>query len=511
MNCIPLGAGQEVGRSCIIVNIKNKTIMLDCGLHMGYSDNRKFPDFHCLSKTGNFDKAVDCVLISHFHLDHCGALPYFTEVLGYKGPIYATYPTKAVLPILLEDCQKILSMKNRDGQIFEQEHIKNCIDKITPINMNETIQIDEDITITPYYAGHVIGAAMFHVKVGEQSFVYTGDFSTTADQHLAAASIDTLRPDLMITESTYGSVIRDCRKSKEREFLQAIHNCIGRGGKALIPIFALGRAQEICLVLESYWERMGLDIPVYFAGGLTEKANEIYKRFINYTNDTVREKILQRNAFEFKYIKPYKKGVELQGPCVVFSSPGMLHSGHSLRIFKNLCSDSRNLVILPGYCVRGTLGDKVLNGSKQEVIDNEMKKINLEVRNIAFSAHADTLGIMKIIDQCKPRNLMLVHGEKPRMKILQKNIQKEFNIPVYLPPNGHIIHIDELDMTKIFFDRATLNLISPSNISRSKLNLIVEIENRNGSVFALQTENFMNKISGTDDFDERLNEKDKSM
>lgn len=506
MNVLALGAGQEVGRSCIIVNIKNKTIMLDCGMHMGYSDIRKFPDFHSLSRTGNFDKAVDCVLISHFHLDHCGALPYFTEILGYKGPIYTTYPTKAVLPILLEDCQKILSMKNRDGQIYKLEDIKKCIDKITPINMNETIEIEKDFTITPYYAGHVIGAAMFYVKVGDQSFVYTGDFSTTSDQHLAGASIDTLKPDLMITESTYGSVIRDCRKSKEREFLQSIYKCVERGGKALIPIFALGRAQEICLVLESYWERMGLNIPVFFAGGLTEKANEIYKRFINYTNDTVREKILEHNAFQFKYIKPYQKGVELQGPCVIFSSPGMLHSGHSLRIFKNLCSDPLNLVILPGYCVRGTLGDRVLNGSKKEVIENETKKIKLEVKNIAFSAHADTLGIMKIIDQCKPKHLMLVHGEKARMKTLQKNILKELKIPVYMPPNGHVIHIPKSDLTKVFFNKDALNSISPPHISEVKLNLMLNVEKKNGLVYAVKAENFTTRIE-----EESFNDKTKTI
>jgi integrator complex subunit 11 len=175
MNIIALGAGQEVGRSCIVLNINNKTVMFDCGMHMGYSDSRKFPDFQSLSKTGNFDKIIDCVLISHFHLDHCGSLPYFTEILGYNGPIYMTYPTKAVLPIILEDCQKILSMKSRGSEIYSLEDIGKCMNKIIPINMNETIEISKDFTITPYYAGHVIGAAMFYVRVGDQSVVYTGD------------------------------------------------------------------------------------------------------------------------------------------------------------------------------------------------------------------------------------------------------------------------------------------------------------------------------------------------
>lgn len=491
MNVFALGAGQEVGRSCIIVSINNKTIMFDCGMHMGYSDSRKFPDFSSLSKTKNFDKILDCIIISHFHLDHCGSLPYLTEVLGYSGPIYMTYPTKAVLPIILEDCQKILAMKRNTSAIYSLEDIDKCMNKIIPINMNETVEISSNFTITPYYAGHVIGAAMFYVKVDNQSVVYTGDYSTTSDQHLGTAWIDTLKPDLMITESTYGSIIRDCRKSKEREFLQSIHKCIDRGGKVLIPIFAFGRAQEICLLVDSYWTRMNLNIPIYFAGSVAEKANEIYKKYINYTNESVREKILEKNAFEFSHIQPYRKGCELNGPCVIFSSPGMLHSGNSLRIFKNICSDPQNLVILPGYCIRGTLGDKILCGSKKERIDNEEKEIKLEVKNIAFSAHADTLGIMKIIDECKPKNLMLVHGEKSRMKILEKNIKNQFNIPVYMPQNGVILNIPTNNMVKIFIDKNLLNKHIDPIKNEQKINMIVDLEEKDGEIHVKKAEKYI--------------------
>lgn len=491
MNVLTLGAGQEVGRSCIVVSMGNKTVMFDCGMHMGYTDARKFPDFASLSRSGNFDSIIDCVLISHFHLDHCGALPYFTEVLGYKGPIYMTHPTKAVLPLLLEDCQKIMMMKSRDSKAYSLEDIKNCLDKVTPISIGETIELDKDFTITPYYAGHVIGAAMFYVKAGGKSVVYTGDYSTTSDQHLGAAWIDALRPDLMITEATYGSTIRDCRKSKEREFLQSVHSCIERGGKVLIPIFALGRAQEICLITDSYWERMGLDAPIYFAGGLNEKANEIYRRFINYTNETVRQKILERNVFEFGHIKPYQKGCELQGPCVLFSSPAMLHSGHSLRIFQSICSDPKNLVVLPGYCVRGTLGDKVLNGTRRERVHGEDVEINLEVKNIAFSAHADALGIMKIIDQCKPKNLMLVHGERSRMRVLKKNIAKKFSIPVYMPSNGTLLTVPCQQQTEVHFDKRMLRAHVDLSISRQEVCMVARIENRNGSVVAVSLDPFL--------------------
>lgn len=490
MNILTLGAGQEIGRSCIVVSVGDRTVMFDCGMHIGYTDSRRFPDFLSLSRSGNFDSIIDCVLISHFHLDHCGALPYFTEVLGYSGPIYTTHPTKAVLPLLLEDCQKIMMMRSK-GKSYTLDDIRRCMDKIIPISIGETVRVGEDFTITPYYAGHVIGAAMFYVRIGNKSVVYTGDYSTTSDQHLGAAWIDTLKPDLMITEATYGNVVRDCRKSKEREFLQSVHSCIERGGKALIPIFALGRAQEICLIIDSYWGRMGLDVPIYFAGGLNEKANEIYRRFINYTNETVRQKILERNVFEFEHIKPYQKGDENRGPCVLFSSPAMLHSGHSLRIFQSICSDSRNLVVLPGYCVRGTLGEKVLNGTRKETIHGEEVEINLEVKNIAFSAHADALGIVKVIDQCRPKSLMLVHGERSRMRVLKKSISKRFNIPVYMPANGTLLTIPLRQQAEIHVGREVLQAHADLSISRQDVSLVASVENRNGSVVAVSLDPFL--------------------
>jgi integrator complex subunit 11 len=492
MNVIPLGAGQEVGRSCVIVTINNKTIMFDCGMHMGYSDSRKFPDFSYLSSTNSFDKVLDCIIISHFHLDHCGSLPYFTEVLGYKGPIYMTYPTRAVLPILLEDCRKILHMKSKDNKMYTTEDIKNCIEKIIPLNMNETFEVEENFIITPYYAGHVIGAAMFYVKVGNRSVVYTGDYSTVADKHLGTAWIDCLKPDLMITESTYGSVVRDCRKSKERDFLQSIHLCIKEGGKVLIPIFALGRAQELCLLIDAYWERMGLDAPIYFAGGLTEKANEIYKRFINYTNDNIKKKIFERNVFEFDNIKQYTKNAELEeGPCVIFSSPAMLHSGLSLKIFKNICEDPKSLVILPGYCVRGTIGDKVLNGVKKINILGEEKNININVKNLAFSAHADTMGIMKMIDQCKPKAIMLVHGEKTRMDILKKNIKKEFNLPVYMPSNGTMIDIPTNSIAEVLIEKEVLKNLINLNEASQEINLAMKISKTSNGVEIVDCKEFL--------------------
>lgn len=289
IECLVLGAGQEVGKSCVVVTINGKRIMFDCGMHMGYDDHRRYPDFSLISKSRDFDHSLDCVIITHFHLDHVGALPYFTEVCGYNGPIYMTYPTKALAPLMLEDFRKVLVDRRGEEEQFTSLHISQCMEKVIAVDLKQTVQVDDDLQIRAYYAGHVLGAAMFYAKVGDSAMVYTGDYNMTPDRHLGAAQIDRLELDLLITESTYATTIRDSKYAREREFLKAVHECVAGGGKVLIPTFALGRAQELCILLDDYWERMNLKVPIYFSAGLTIQANLYYKILISWTSQKVKE------------------------------------------------------------------------------------------------------------------------------------------------------------------------------------------------------------------------------
>ena len=242
---VPLGAGQDVGRSCIIAEVGGRAIMLDCGIHM--VDHQKFPDFSFLYGGSNnvnlqvptsnavpghaqteanhtnldLTHVVDAVLVTHFHLDHIGALPYFTEAVGYSGPIIATPPTKAIIPLMLEDFRKVSVAQKGEVNCFSSEMIKNCISKISTIQLHETMELcNGEIKVTAYYAGHVLGGCMFYVECNGESLVYTGDYNMSADRHLGAAWIDKLRPDVVLTETTYATTIRDSKRSREREFLK---------------------------------------------------------------------------------------------------------------------------------------------------------------------------------------------------------------------------------------------------------------------------------------------------
>lgn len=434
----PLGAGQDVGRSCILLSMGGKNIMLDCGMHMGYNDERRFPDFSFIAPEGPITPYIDAVIISHFHLDHCGALPYMSEMVGYTGPIYMTHPTKAIAPILLEDMRKLSVERKGETNFFTSQMIKDCMKKVIAVTLHQSVMVDNDLEIKAYYAGHVLGAAMFWVRVGNQSVVYTGDYNMTPDRHLGAAWIDKCRPDLLISESTYATTIRDSKRCRERDFLKKVHECVERGGKVLIPVFALGRAQELCILLETYWDRMNLKFPVYFAVGLTEKANNYYKMFITWTNQKIRKTFVQRNMFDFKHIKPFDRAyIDNPGAMVVFATPGMLHAGLSLQIFKKWAPNENNMIIMPGFCVQGTVGHKILNGAKKVEFENrQIVEVKMAVEYMSFSAHADAKGIMQLIQYCEPRNVMLVHGEAEKMEFLKDKIKQEFKIDCFNPANG---------------------------------------------------------------------------
>jgi len=366
-----------------------------------------------------------------------------SEMVGFRGPIYMTHPTKAICPILLEDYRKITVERKGESNFFTSQMIKDCMKKVVAVNLHETVKVDDQLEIKAYYAGHVLGAAMFQVKVGSQSIVYTGDYNMTPDRHLGAAWIDKCRPDLLITESTYATTIRDSKRCRERDFLLKVHDCVERGGKVLIPVFALGRAQELCILLETYWERMNLKVPIYFAVGLTEKATNYYKMFITWTNQKIKKTFVQRNMFDFKHIKPFDRAyIDNPGPMVVFATPGMLHAGLSLQIFKKWAPNENNMVIMPGYCVAGTIGHKILGGAKKVELENkQFLDVRMAVEYMSFSAHADAKGIMQLIHTCEPSNVMLVHGEAIKMQFLKGKIEKEFGVSCFMPANGETVCI----------------------------------------------------------------------
>ncbi|KAK9091451.1 hypothetical protein Sjap_024628 [Stephania japonica] len=438
IECLVLGAGQEVGKSCVVVSIGGKRIMFDCGLHMGHHDHNRYPDFSRISKSGDFDSALTCIVITHFHLDHIGALVYFTEVCGYNGPIYMTYPTKALSPLMLEDNRKLM-----EEELFSSDQIKNCMKKVTAVDLKQTVQVDDGLQIRAYYAGHVLGAAMFYAKVGDSAIVYTGDYNMTPDRHLGAAQIDPLELDLLITDISDGSVT--FHAVLQNDSFMGLTAVLNNGS---LMYFAY---KELCMLMDDYWERMNLKVPIYFSA-----VANFDRSFIN--------------AAE---------------PCVLFASPGMIRGGFSLEVFKQWAPSEKNLIALPGYlflcfssfelsywvrvsyawlqnldngslccdggcrlmivkyCVAGTVGHKLMSGKATRVhVDKDTQvDVRCQIHQLSFSPHTDEKGIMDLIKFLSPKHVMLVHGEKPKMDKLTKKIESELDIKCCYPANNSTVKI----------------------------------------------------------------------
>lgn len=216
-----------------------------------------------------------------------------------------------------------------------------------------------------YHAGHVLGAAMFFIEIAGVKVLYTGDFSRQEDRHLMSAEIPSVKPDVLIIESTYGTHIHEKRAEREHRFTSLVQDIVTRGGRCLIPVFALGRAQELLLILDEFWSQHPelQDIPIYYASSLAKKCMAVYQTYVNAMNDRIRRQIAVNNPFVFKHISNLKSidHFEDVGPCVVMASPGMMQSGLSRELFESWCGDSKNGVIIAGYCVEGTLAKQILS------------------------------------------------------------------------------------------------------------------------------------------------------
>ncbi|QCD95388.1 integrator complex subunit 11 [Vigna unguiculata] len=362
---------------------------------------------------------------------------------------------------------------------------------VIAVDLRQTVQVDEDLQIRAYYAGHVIGAAMFYAKVGDAEMVYTGDYNMTPDRHLGAAQIDRLRLDLLITESTYATTIRDSRYAREREFLKAVHKCVSSGGKVLIPTFAVGRAQELCILLEDYWERMNLKVPIYFSAGLTVQVNAYYKMLISWTSQKIKDTYSKHNAFDFKNVQKFERSmINAPGPCVLFATPGMISGGFSLEVFKQWAVSENNLVTLPGYCMAGTIGHKLMSDKRAKVdLDaNTRIDVRCQVHQLAFSPHTDSKGIMDLVNFLAPKHVILVHGEKHKMASLKEKIHSEFGIQCYDPANNETICIPSTHIhLRLRSKCSSVDICNSSTIDKSLMPMLqVEDERVSEGVFVVE-------------------------
>ena len=424
MTIKPLGSGQEVGRSCHILEFKDKRILLDCGIHPGLNGMDALPFVDMIEAD-----QIDLLLISHFHLDHAGALPWFLQKTTFKGKCFMTHATKAIYRWLLSDCIKVSNIAT-EQMLYTEQELEASMDKIETLDFHEEKEVN-GIKFWAYNAGHVLGAAMFMIEIAGVRVLYTGDFSREEDRHLMAAELPTIKPDVLIVESTYGIHIHEDRDKREHRFTSTVYDIVTRGGRCLIPVFALGRAQELLLILDEFWAAHPElhEIPIYYASSLAKKCMAVYQTFVNAMNERIRERIAVNNPFVFKHISNLK-GIDHfddVGPCVVLASPGMMQSGLSRELFETWCTDPKNGCIVAGYCVEGTLAKHILSEPEEiTTMAGNRLPLKLHVSYISFSAHTDYRQTSGFIRALKPPHVVLVHGEANEMGRLKAALMREY-------------------------------------------------------------------------------------
>ncbi|CDW53428.1 cleavage and polyadenylation specificity factor [Trichuris trichiura] len=421
------GGGQEVGRSCILLSFKEKNILLDCGIHPGMTGVDALPFVDLIDC-----ERIDLLLITHFHLDHCGALPWFLEKTSFRGRCFMTHATKAIYRMILSDYIKVSNI-GADHMLYSENELEKSMDKIEVIDFREQKEVN-GIKFWCYVAGHVLGACMFMIEIAGVKVLYTGDFSRLEDRHLCAADMPNIRPDALILESTYGTQIHENRDIRESRFTSVVRGIVTRGGRCLIPVFALGRAQELLLILDEYWSKCEelRDIPIYYASSLARKCMSVYQTFVSGMNSSIQKQIAVRNPFNFKHVK-YLRSIDYFediGPCVVLATPGMLQSGLSRELFESWCSEPKNGCIIAGYCVEGTLAKHILTEPDEiAALNGHRLSVRMQIAYISFSAHTDYNQTSNFIRQLKPPNAIFVHGEASEMLRLRLAINREYEGP----------------------------------------------------------------------------------
>ncbi|QKQ99887.1 beta-CASP ribonuclease aCPSF1 [Metallosphaera tengchongensis] len=429
-----LGAFQEVGRSAVLVETPESRILMDVGVNPSVNfGERMFPKLD-IDQLRLED--VDAVVLTHAHLDHSGMIPFLFKY-GYEGPVYTTQPTRDIMALMQLDLLDVAEKEGRPLPYSAKEVRKELLHTIT-LDYEEVTDIAPDIRLTFYNAGHIIGSAMAHLHIGEgvHNLVYTGDFKYARTRLLDRAVSEFPRVDTLIMETTYGAQVQTNREQSESDLVDVINKTVRNGGKVLIPVLAVGRGQEIMLVINDAMKRKLIpEVPVYVTG-LFDEVTAIHTAYPEWLGKEVRDSILFRdeNPFTsefFKRIEGYRDDIAESGePSVILATSGMLNGGPAVEFFKQLAPDSKNSIIFVSYQAEGTLGRKVRDGAREiQIIGRDGRidniKVNMEVKAIdGFSGHSDQRQLLKFLEDIapKPKNILLNHGEPTAIREFKKRI-----------------------------------------------------------------------------------------
>jgi len=443
-----LGSAREVGRSAILVQTRESQVLLDCGINPG--STKPFEAFPRLDAPQFDIESLDAVVISHAHLDHCGFLPYLFKY-GYDGPVYCSLPNLSLMTLLQLDYLDVLSKQGMPLP-YDQKDVREAVLHTIPLRYGVVTDIAPDIRLTLHNAGHILGSSVVHLHIGEgyHNIVYTGDFKYGKTMLLEASATEFPRVETIITESTYSAPtdVMPSRAEAEKKLVSIINETLERGGKVIIPVPAVGRAQEIMLVIDEYMRRGELKEAPVFIEGMISESTAIHMAYPEYLSREVRNKIINEgvNPFESEYFTvvehPSARAEIIEGePCIILATAGMLEGGPVIDYFQNLADDERNSLIFVSYQIEGTLGRRIQKGAQEvSMVDQDGRirviKVGLKVHTVeGFSGHSDRRQIINYLRRIspKPENIIICHGERGKCLALADFLRRKYKVNAIAP------------------------------------------------------------------------------
>jgi KH/beta-lactamase-domain protein len=439
-----LGCCREVGRAAFLLSTPESKILIDCGDKPSNINGFPYlgvPEIQPLT-------SLDAVVVTHAHLDHCALVPLLFKY-GYEGPIYSTPATRDLSAMLQLDYIEVMNKENNRvpySSTEVQHYIKNSI----TLNYGSVTDIAPDIKLTFHNAGHILGSAIAHFHIGEglYNIAFTGDFNYGKTRLFGPATVQFPRLEALFMESTYGGSgdMQPARKDAEELLYDTVTRVVERGGKVIIPAFAVGRSQEVMLALEEGIRLEKIPKVKVYLDGMIKEATAIHTTYPEYLNSDLRTQIFREgmNPFLsdcFVQVDSPKVREEVinADPCVIITTSGMLNGGPVMEYLRNLAADERNALVFVGYQADGTMGRRIQKGWREIPTGRrETIVINLDIVTVdGFSGHSDRKQLMNYVTHLHPRpeKIFTIHGDENKTLDLASSIYKRFRIETHSPMN----------------------------------------------------------------------------
>ena len=452
-----LGGADEIGASCTWVEIEGHRVLVDAGIRMGAPQGSNLPNFSILDDVGPPEE----VLLTHAHTDHSGALPVLGIGLPAGVPIRCTEPTKAITRVLLADALKIMDSRGeQDGELplYPPEAVDACLARMSPVPFLSSVPIcGGALQATWIPAGHILGAACVYIEGNNESLLISGDISVSHQLTIPGMVVPQCRPDVVVMESTYGNRQHADRRQQEAALAHRVAEAVEAGGKVLVPAFAVGRAQEVLLILSGAMRRNEISPFPIFVDGMVRSVNAVYAGFAEALAPNLRRRLERgEDLFYSDHVsavaRPADREAVLSGPpCCIVASSGMLVGGASSAYAQRLASSPENLISITGYQDEESPGRALLDLARDReaservlTLNGQRLQVACQVETYSLSAHADSGELAALVNRLSPRTVYLVHGDSEARGALASALDLHLAAGVHLAQNG-VRYAGELD------------------------------------------------------------------